>query len=355
MKEKIISISFVGILLLFLTLGLFLKDRDISSYERRKLMTTKKLKGDFIENLDTYLTDQFPLRDELISIHSIFERYVLGNIESNDVYIKDGYAIEKNYPLDSKSMQDFINKINYIQSHYLQDSQVFYTIIPDKAYFLNSNKYLKMDYEEVLEGLSNNLKVDYIDITHLLTLDDYYKTDIHIKQPSYHKIIKEFSKYYHFPYHELEYKEHKYDKFYGATYSKIPSFTRPDTIIYLSNSILDKAYVRHLEYGDKEVYEEDQLEGVDSYNVFLHGPSAFIEIENKEENVEGELIIFRDSFGSSFAPLLIPYYKKITLIDLRYMDLSVVEKYVDFKNKDILFAYSTLIVNNSNLLKVRIS
>lgn len=149
MKEKIISISFVGILLLFLTLGLFLKDRDISSYERRKLMTTKKLKGDFIENLDTYLTDQFPLRDELISIHSIFERYVLGNIESNDVYIKDGYAIEKNYPLDSKSMQDFINKINYIQSHYLQDSQVFYTIIPDKAYFLNSNKYLKMDYEEV--------------------------------------------------------------------------------------------------------------------------------------------------------------------------------------------------------------
>ena len=32
--------------------------------------------------------------------------------------------------------------------------------------------------------------------------------------------------------------------------------------------------------------------------------------------------------------------------------MDIVNEYIDFENKDILFAYSTLIVNESNLLKV---
>ena len=51
------------------------------------------------------------------------------------------------------------------------------------------------------------------------------------------------------------------------------------------------------------------------------------------------------------APLLIPYYKKITLIDLRYISADIVNEYVDFNDKDVLFAYSTLIINNSSVFK----
>lgn len=354
MKEKIISFSFVGILFLFLILGFVFKDREVSSYERRKLMTKETLHKDFLGNLDTYLTDQFPFRDELISIHTTFERYGLGNKDSNDVYIKNGYVIEKNYPLNEKSVQDFIKKINYIQEKYLKNSNVFYTIIPDKAYFLSSKKYLMIDYSKLFNTLSKNMKMDYIDITSLLSLEDYYKTDIHIKQTSYPKIIQEFSKYLSIPYQDYEYQENHYSNFYGASYSKVPSFTKPDKLTYLSNERLDNISAKHLEFGEKPIYDKEQLESVDSYNLFLSGPSAFIEIENKESTSDKELIVFRDSFGSSFTPLLIPYYKKITLIDLRYMDFSIVDQYVTFENKDVLFAYSTLIVNNSSILRVRI-
>ena len=34
--------------------------------------------------------------------------------------------------------------------------------------------------------------------------------------------------------------------------------------------------------------------------------------------------------------------------------MEMVEKYVSFENKDILFLYSTLLVNESNLLKVKV-
>lgn len=90
---------------------------------------------------------------------------------------------------------------------------------------------------------------------------------------------------------------------------------------------------------------------MDSYDVYLDGATAYIEITNDNTKSKKELIIFRDSFGSSLAPLLIPYYKKITIIDNRYINSDYYLEKVDFKKQDVLFVYSTLIVNNSYTLK----
>ncbi len=96
---------------------------------------------------------------------------------------------------------------------------------------------------------------------------------------------------------------------------------------------------------------EEFLDSFDSYNVFLSGPSSLVEITNEDASNSKELIIFRDSFGSSIAPLLVPHYRKITLVDLRYISEITVDKYVDIKNSDVLFLYSATSVNKSFLLK----
>ena len=70
-----------------------------------------------------------------------------------------------------------------------------------------------------------------------------------------------------------------------------------------------------------------------------------------ENKINRELVIFRDSFASSLAPLLIEYYSKITLIDIRYISSNEYLKLIEFNNQDILFLYSTLLVNNSGTLK----
>lgn len=61
--------------------------------------------------------------------------------------------------------------------------------------------------------------------------------------------------------------------------------------------------------------------------------------------------MFRDSFGSSLAPLFIEGYKKITLVDIRYMHPNMLEQFIEFNNQDVLFIYSTSVLNNSEMLK----
>ena len=73
--------------------------------------------------------------------------------------------------------------------------------------------------------------------------------------------------------------------------------------------------------------------------------------ENTENKTGRELVVFRDSFASSFVPLLVEGYDKITLIDTRYISPKILENYIEFSNQDILFLYSTSVINNSYSLK----
>lgn len=351
MKDKIITFLFIGILVLFMSLFLVFKDREISFLERRKLTNYNSLKEDFTGNLDKYMNDQMPFRDSFIMLNNKFQRYILNNIESNKVYIENDYLIEKNYPENPKSITNFIKKINYIKKEYLKDNRVFYSIIPDKSAFLT--KGLKIDFNSLNSYLFYNLDLEYINIFDLFTINDYFKSDIHLKQDSYFKVIKKMSAKLGFDYQELDYEKNYFKNFYGGSLAKAPVKIKED-LIYLTNRMIKEATVKHLEYGQKEVYDTAMLGKIDTYNVFLSGASSLIEINTKINNNK-ELIIFRDSFGSSLAPLLIPYYHKITLVDLRYISMDILPNYLDFKDTDILFLYSTLIVNNSEILKVKVN
>lgn len=353
MKEKIISILFVCSLFIVGISYFLFGENDLSFYERRKLVTSDKLKEDFFSNLDDYMSDQFPFRDSFISINSVFDRYVLGIKDKNDVYVKDEYLIEKNYPLNENEINGFINKINYINDKYLKNNDVFYSVIPDKSYFLNDND-LKIDFDVLISKLKSNIHLEYIDIMDSFVLEDYFKTDIHLKQDSYFKIMKKFDSFMNFGYKDIKFNKSTYDKFYGASVGKVGSYVSSESIDYYSNEVINNVKVNHLEYGKLNVYDKEKLDSVDAYNLFLSGPSSLIQIENSDSLSDKELVIFRDSFGSSFTPLLIPYYKNIFLVDLRYIDMELVSNYIDFSDKDVLFLYSTLIINSSNLLKVRL-
>lgn len=346
MKDKILTIVFLGIIYTFSFLYLITDEKDISIEERRKLTNTASLKENFTKNLDPYLTDQFPLRNNALTLNNVFNRYILGNKEDNKVYVKDKFLIEQLYPLDEKSVTHFIEIMNELSKL----GNTFYSIIPDKSYFLDGSSYLTIDYDALYKRMEKEIEMSNINITNLLTLEDYYQTDIHLKQNAYFKIIEELSKYLNFEIQTINYEEIHYSHFKGSSFYKVP-FQKEETITILNNDLLKKSKVKHLEFNDNFIYNENALASFDPYNVFLSGPSSFIELEQENSNTEKELILFRDSFGSSIAPLLMPYYRKITLIDLRYINLNTVKEMVDFTNKDILFLYSTLIVNNSFILK----
>lgn len=353
MKDKIMTFGFSFIIIFVGIVSVIIKDSDISFLERRKLVTTDGLKSNFFEKIEDYLSDQFPLRNELLSINASYERNILGNKEKNDVYLINDMVYEKNYPLDEKSVNDFVRKINYIKNKYFQNNQTYYSVIPDKTYFLEDNKYLKIDFDKIFDGLSN-LDSEYINIIPFLEIDDYYNSDIHIKQEEWLKILPILNQKLDFNYYSINYQTKSFEPFYGASYSKVIKMIKSDKLNYLVNDYQNELIINHLEYGRKNLYDLDKLGNIDSYDVFLSGPSSFIEITNPNLN-DKELIVFRDSFASSLVPLLTPYYSKITIIDLRYINTDLLDNYLKVNdNCDVLFLYSTLIINSSDILKVNV-
>ena len=98
------------------------------------------------------------------------------------------------------------------------------------------------------------------------------------------------------------------------------------------------------------VYDMEKAEGNDLYEMFLSGPRSLLVIDNPSADTDKELIIFRDSFGSSIAPLFIEAYSKITLVDIRYISPAYLGRFIEFDGQDVLFLYSTLVLNNSDTI-----
>ena len=99
--------------------------------------------------------------------------------------------------------------------------------------------------------------------------------------------------------------------------------------------------------GADAVYDMKKATGRDPYEMFLSGNQPVITIENPLNDSGKRLVIFRDSFGSSLAPLLIEAYSEIVLVDLRYISSDKLGEYVGFEGADVLFLYSTTMLNNS--------
>ena len=99
------------------------------------------------------------------------------------------------------------------------------------------------------------------------------------------------------------------------------------------------------------MYDMEKAGGKDPYEMFLSGTRAVLTVENPQAVTEKELIVFRDSFGSSLVPLLMEGYQKITVLDIRYVNSSMLGQFVEFGGQDVLFLYSTMLLNNSLALK----
>jgi hypothetical protein len=125
-----------------------------------------------------------------------------------------------------------------------------------------------------------------------------------------------------------------------------------DRITYLTNDTLANCIVYDHQNGrEMSVYDMEKAADRDPYEMFLGGSLAVITIDNPNANTDKELVIFRDSFGSSIAPLLVEGYAKITLLDARYLHQNMIGNFVTFDNQDVLFLHSTSVLNNEIAFK----
>ncbi len=361
MRKNIITTVIFAILLFGISALCILKPADaFSESERRELaafpeLTGERLKdGTFIQDFETYATERFPYRDTFRTAKAIFTTQVLKKLDNNGVFVADGHISKIDSIENPAMMEHAAERFAYLYQTYMQDKniKVYFSVIPDKNFLLaTKNGYPSLDYKGFTERMQAKTNyMQYIDVTSLLEIGDYYTTDTHWRQEKITDIAKKIAS-------EMgreikaEYTENKlHNPFYGVYAGQLAMPFPPDEMIYLTNDILDGCEVTYYDTGKPksgEMYNMKKAFGKDPYEMFLSGTTPLVTIENPSAKTNQELILFRDSFGSSLAPLLTEGYRKITLVDIRYMKSAFVGNLVSFKNCDVLFLYSTTLLNNS--------
>ena len=363
MKDKIIVIGFSIVLACFFLISLFDRDISTSKSERRTLKTfptfttQSVLDGTFSNELNTYTLDQFPFREYIRQGKSFITKNIYQKKESHGAFIVGNNIYELDYKISENSITNFTNKLKKIKEEYFEEKNVYYAIIPDKNYYAPTSLFPKLDYDTFYKKIRKQLPSSFheIDLRSSLSLNSYYRTDLHWKQETLEPVLKIIQKEMNLEPTLFPTLTNTYFPFYGAYYSKAPT-VKADAITYLTSDTIQKTKVYNYEKKEfQPVYKKENINNIDSYDIFLDGATSVLILENEKQKEKKELIIFRDSFASSLAPVLLENYSKIILIDLRYFSSNLLATIpeLDFKKEaqDILFLYSVPIVNQSFTLK----
>ena len=331
----------------------------LSESERRPLTQFPELSvktifdGSFMENFEDYTLDQFPLRDQFRTLKANIQLKLFGQKDNNNIYVADGYAAQLEYPYDADSIDRAVSRFRYVYDTYLQDCNVFLTVVPDKGYYLTEdNGYPVMDYEAMFADLQTGMPwAQFIDLTDTLTLGSFYRTDTHWRQEAILPAAEKIADALGVTVGDFVEKNMN-TPFYGVYCGQSALSLDPDEIRVMEADWMADCRVYNAETDSwGGIYDLEKLAGQDPYEVYLSGPRSLMTIENPNADSDRELIIIRDSFGSSIAPLLAKDYAKVTLVDIRYMSPMVLGNFVEFGGQDVLFLYSTLVLNNSETIK----
>lgn len=366
MKENARHYAVILLLALVLVaagaLRFLLPEQTYSDTERRKLKTMPSLtaaaisSGSFMTDFESYTQDHFPLRDSFRTLKAVVQLDVLQRQDSGGLYRAEGHLSKLEYPLDEESLSHAAQVLQSVADKYLtgNDTHVYLSVIPDKNAFLAAeNGYPALDYDALEESLRAQLPdMTYIAVDDLLSLEDYYRTDPHWRQEQITDVAQRLLSAMGADTGAQFTPRTLSRPFYGVYAGQLPLPAEPDSITILEHGAFDACAVYDWENNKRiPVYDIDRAGGRDPYEVYLSGALPLITVENPACRNGRELVVFRDSFGSALTPLLIPSYEKITLVDIRYLPSQNLNSYVTFDKQDVLFLYSTLVLNNSATLK----
>ncbi len=350
-KIRIFGTALVAAVWLGLAVFAWVKPADAASdSERRQLVQFPEFGSEFMSDFEEYATDQFPLRDTFRKLKAGFHYYVLGQQDNNGIVIQDGSAIKLETTLNETSVNNALKKFQSIYDAYLTDSTVYMAVVPDKGYYVEG--YPTMDYDTLFAMVQEGMPyATHVELADTLSLADYYHTDAHWRQEN---ILDAAGRLCEALGVTLgSYTATALERpFYGVYYGQAALPMEADTLYLLESGLLSQCTVANCETGEAgDVYDMTKLDSKDLYDVFLSGAAALLTIENPNASTHRELIVFRDSFGSAMVPLLVSDYAEVTLIDIRYVSSDFLGQIVDFHGQDVLFLYSTTVLNNSAALK----
>ena len=342
------------------------KDKIFSEFENRNLKTNvrfsinKFVNGSFQEEYEEYVNDQFPLRNQWISIKSLNE-YLLGKIENNGIiYGENKWLFEKFTSLNKVKLSNNINAINQFSKKY--DKSVSVMIVPNSYEIYNEDLprgLYQIEQEKIIKDLYSNL----IYSNNINLLDKfkneknnyiYYKTDHHWTTYgaylAYCSFIESIGMK---PINLNYYNSNEINGFYGSYFSKAKPFNiSSDIIKYYDFEDLEMNILGGEVYNS--IYDFSKINSRDKYSMFIRGNNALTIINNKNLKNGKKILVIKDSFANSLVPFLTQNFEEVHIIDLRSFNIKI-SNYMeenDFDNILVLYNFINL-STDSDIIKIK--
>ena len=342
------------------------RSKIFSEFENRNLKTNvrfsinKFVNGSFQEEYEEYINDQFPLRNQWISIKSLNE-YLLGKIENNGIiYGENKWLFEKFTSLNKVKLSNNINAINQFSKKY--DKSVSVMIVPNSYEIYNEDLprgLYQIEQEKIIKDLYSNL----IYSNNINLLDKfkneknnyiYYKTDHHWTTYgaylAYCSFIESIGMK---PINLNYYNSNEINGFYGSYFSKAKPFNiSSDIIKYYDFEDLEMNILGEEVYNS--IYDFSKINSRDKYSMFIRGNNALTIINNKNLKNGKKILVIKDSFANSLVPFLTQNFEEVHIIDLRSFNIKI-SNYMeenDFDNILVLYNFINL-ATDSDIIKIK--
>lgn len=274
-----------------------------------------------------------------------------------EAYVYNGYAAATDSPWDEPSLERAVYRFDHLLETYFsaEGYRCYLSVIPDKAEFTQPPQgYTPATASATLDYLAARLPVTAIDISDLLSLKDYYRTDSHWRQERLAPVAKALAEDMGRALHETADDEIATvtDAFQGSFWGKTDEALTVDTLCTVTDSVIDRCQVYYYEADTTAGVYDYAAADTAPYDVYLSGNRSLLRIDDLFSEQTGTLIVFRDSFGSSLVPLLTSGYRTVYVVDIRYLATDALSRVVDFPDEaDVLLLYSTTVLHNSITLK----
>ena len=346
-----------GLMCVVLMINILAPDKATSQAENRSLQTFPKfdsedvLSGQFSQELNNYVSDQFVGRDSLIHIRYLLNK-LTGVKKINDVYLGNGTLIQENSAINEEQMNRNINAINnFCINHQVRSG---FLLAPNAANIQLDNlpAYSNtIDQDAQMDQIFSMLDTSITQIDVRDTLDKhkdeylYYHTDHHWTSLATFYAFQQLASSF-----ELGGSKKNQTILYIKSViilkelwqKKVGSVGIQDDIeIYVSDNIKD--YVMMDESNGTRtcsIYNSKGLESSNPYDVFLGGNTGLVQIENLNDS-DRHLLLIKDSYANSMVQFLLPYYRTITIVDPRYFYEDIERIFNLNLITDVLFLYNT--------------
>lgn len=271
----------------------------------------------------------------------VLSHYLSDEQASTDVILIDGHLTEVEKPMDENMLGYAVRLFDKIYTAHLKDNDCYFALVPDKYRYLTDDE---AGYRQFYDYVSSSVYfATPIELYDLLDESDYYYSDIHWKQECITDVAQRISTAMGEEL-SLDYTQMTATADFVGNYTHRSELEAlPDELVYLSNDMIDA-----LKTDDNVcIYDFKKLNTQQMYDFFLSGNQSIVTIKNDSADSDKRLVIFRDSFACSIAPLLCENYSEVVLVDLRYIMSDMLPEKVNFENADVLFLYSTTLLNNS--------